>query len=438
MISGILRTKRDGGELSEEQVRAFVQGTTDGTLTDPEVVAVLTAIHMFGLEHGELTLLTRAMLESGEALDLEGLDRPVADKHSTGGIGDKVSLALAPAVAACGVVVPMISGRGLGHTGGTLDKLEAIPGLRTELTARQVRDVLESAGAAIVAQSAELVPADRRLYALRDAAGLVDSVPLIASSILSKKLAEGLDTLVLDLKFGSGAFLVEPARGRELGRTMLALAREFGLHAVAFQTSMAQPLGRAVGAALEMSEAIECLSARGPDDLRELVVTFGAEMLVGAGAEQEAGQGRARIEEALDGGEGRDVLARMVEAQGGDPRVVDDPGILPQAKGISLWCSPASGVLEVLDCRRIGGALAALGGARQPGSDQGPDPAVGLHWLRRAGDEVRVGDALAEIHYQNRDGLDRAEAELTAAVGFEGSEPAPLIHAQLVPDDPAQ
>ncbi|MEE8467771.1 MAG: thymidine phosphorylase [Planctomycetota bacterium] len=438
MTPGILTTKRDGGELSEEQIRAFMRGTVEGTLTDPQVVAVLAAVHMFGLTNRELTLWTRAMLESGEQLDLEGLGRPAADKHSTGGIGDKVSLALAPAVAACGVTVPMISGRALGHTGGTLDKLEAIPGLTTELSPRKVRDVLQRAGAAIVAQSAELVPADRRLYALRNAAGLIDSVPLIVSSILSKKLAEGLDTLVLDLKFGSGAFLVEPEEGRELGRTMLALAGDFGLHAVAFQTSMAQPLGRAVGGALEVIEAIECLSARGPEDLRELVVTFGAEMLVGAGAAKETISGRARIEEALDGGEARDVLARMVEAQGGDPRVVEDPGQLPQARGISIWCSPASGVLEVLDCRRIGGALAALGGAREVGSDGGPDPAVGLHWLRRAGEEVRAGDALAEIHYQDRDGLERAEAELAAAVGFEGGDPAPLILARLFPDDPAQ
>ncbi len=438
MTQEILRTKRGGGELSEEQIRAFMQGTVDGTLTDPEVVAVLAAVHMFGLGKSELALWTRAMLESGEQLDLEGLDRPVADKHSTGGVGDKVSLALAPAVAACGVAVPMISGRGLGHTGGTLDKLEAIPGLTTRLSPHKVRDVLERAGVAIVAQSAELVPADRRLYALRDAAGLVDSVPLIASSILSKKLAEGLDTLVLDLKFGSGAFLVEPAAGRELGRTMLALARDFGLHAVAFQTSMEQPLGRAVGGALEVREAVECLSARGPGDLRELVVTLGAEMLVGAGAARETSAGRARIEEALDGGEGRDVLVRMVEAQGGDPRAVEDPARLPRAKGISLWCSPGSGVLEVLDCRRIGGALAALGGAREAGSQKGPDLAVGLHWLCRAGEEVRAGEALAELHYQDRSGREHAEAELAAAVGFEGAGPAPLILARLVPDDSAQ
>jgi len=432
---GILRTKRDGGELSEEQIREFMQGTVDGTLADPEVVAVLAAVHMFGLTNRELTFWTRAMLESGEQLDLAGLERPAADKHSTGGIGDKVSLALAPAVAACGVVVPMISGRGLGHTGGTLDKLEAIPGLRTELSPRKVHEVLERAGVAIVAQGDQLVPADRRLYDLRDAAGLIDSVPLIVSSILSKKLAEGLDTLVLDLKFGSGAFLVEPEEGRELGRTMLALAGDFGLHAVAFQTSMAEPLGRAVGGALEVREAIECLSASGPEDLRELVVTFGAEMLVGAGAARETAAARACIEEALDGGEARDALVRMIEAQGGDPRVVEDPTQLPQARGTSLWCSPASGVLEVLDCRRIGAALAALGGAREAGSAKGPDPAVGLHWLRRAGEEVRAGDALAEIHYQDRGGLGHAEVELAAAVGFEGGDPAPLILARLVPDD---
>jgi len=278
-VRRLVGKKSAGGELSTEEIRAFVAGAADGSLADDSLVQVLAAIHRHGASERELWDLTRAMIDSGRTLSFEETPQPKADKHSTGGVGDKVSIPLAPAVAACGVCVPMISGRGLGHTGGTLDKLEAIPGFRTKLSETEIHRALDSTGLAFAAQSEELVPADRRLYGLRDAAGLVDSIPLIASSIMSKKLAEGISALVLDVKFGSGAFLPEPERGLELGRAMLGLAAVQGVRASVFQTAMDRPLGRAVGHALEIDESIDCLAGGGPADLRELVLLFGGEML---------------------------------------------------------------------------------------------------------------------------------------------------------------
>lgn len=426
----IVRSKRDGRALSRTEIEAFMGAYVAQEIPDTLTSALLMAIFQRGMEERELVDWTRAMLESGERLELPG-SAPSADKHSTGGVGDKVSIALAPAVAACGVAVPMISGRGLGHTAGTLDKLEAIPGLTTELSRARMGSVLEQAGAVIAAQADEIVPADRRLYALRDATGLVESVPLIASSILSKKLAEGLSFLVLDVKFGSGAFLADAERGAHLAGTMLGLARSFDLAAVAYQTSMEQPLGSAVGHALEVREAIACLRGGGPEDLRELVVTCGAEMLVGAGAEQERAAARERLEQALDGGDAQDAFARMVAAQGGDARVLEQPGLLPIAPGTALWLAPRSGVLDVVDCRRIGLAAAVLGGVRER-PDNALDPAVGLIWLKRIGDQVRAGEAVCELYHREERGLREAEAHVAAAVDFDtGREAAPLVLGRL-------
>jgi pyrimidine-nucleoside phosphorylase len=414
----VIRAKAVGGELSAEQSRDFMGAYLGGELGDEQATELLAAIFEHGMETRELVAWTEAMLNSGERLSWPGLEGPILDKHSTGGVGDKASLPLAPALAACGAKVPMISGRGLGHTGGTLDKLEAIPGLSTSLSVPRLREIMDQVGVVIAAQTETLVPADRRLYALRDATGYVASIPLIASSILSKKLAEGLDALVLDVKFGTGATMVDPADGEDLARTMLALAEGCGLSTTVFQTTMDQPLGRAVGHTLEVDEALECMRGEGPEDLRELVVTLGGALLSAGGLCDGEEAGRVAIGEVLDDGRARDRFAAMVEAQGGDPLATEDPGRMPRTGSSSVWCSPASGVLDLADCRELGLAVADLGGARGVGLTE-IDPAVGLRWLRRLGDEVRAGDALAEVFYRDGQGLAAAEARLGRVVQFD-------------------
>ena len=426
----LFATKRDGGVLSRGEIDAFMRGYVAGEIADYQAAALLTAIFVHGMQPAELAHWTRAMLASGATLDLSRVAGPKADKHSTGGVGDKVSLALAPAVSACGVAVPMISGRGLGHTGGTLDKLESIPGFATGLEADEFARVLERCGLAFGGQTENLVPADRKLYALRDVTGLIESVPLIASSILSKKLAEGIDALVLDVKFGSGAFLPELERGAELARAMLALAREMGLAATVFQTAMDRPLGRAMGHSLEVSEAIECLRGAGPGDLRELVCTLGAEMLALSGTAATPELGRGRIAAALDDGSALERFAGVVTAQGGDARVLEDPTRLPRAS-VETWRAEASGHLAYADVRALGLAIAALGGGRRVLSDS-IDHAVGLVALRAPGEEVGAGEALFEIHHREGRGLAAARAHLRRAfeLGAAG-ETTPLIASRL-------
>jgi pyrimidine-nucleoside phosphorylase len=418
----IIRFKRDGGELSSEQVRSFLTAYVAGHVTEPQATAMLASIFLRGMEPDELARGTDGMLATGERLTWE-LDRPVVDKHSTGGVGDKTSLVLAPALAACGAAVPMISGRGLGHTGGTLDKLEAFAGLSTELSLDEVRRVVGEVGCVIAAQSDELVPADRGLYALRDATGLVESMPLIASSILSKKMAEGLDALVLDVKYGSGAFLPDHEEGQTLAGVMLDLAGREGLPVRILHTAMDQPLGQAVGHSLELTECIEVMRAGGPEDLRSLVVELGAELLSAAGVVADVEAGRGRLARTLEDGSALEVFDRMVAALGGNPEE------LPHARAVDLWLAPASGVLDVVDCRAIGRAAVALGGGRHGPSDR-INPSVGVRWMRRVGDEVRAGDLLAELHHAGT-GVERAQAELQAAIAFDtGRAPSPLVHAR--------
>jgi pyrimidine-nucleoside phosphorylase len=430
----ILRTKRDGGELSPDQIRAFLEGYVSGAIPDYVASALVTAIFVHGMGEEELACLTEGMLRSGRVFDFAGLGRPTADKHSTGGVGDKVSIPLAPAVAACGVAVPMISGRGLGHTGGTLDKLESIPGFSTALEPDDFERVLADTGVALAGQTADLVPADAKLYALRDATGMIESIPLIASSILSKKLAEGISSLVLDVKFGSGAFLPDPERGRALAETMIALAGRLGLRACAFQTAMDRPLGRTAGNSLEIAESIECLRGAGPADLRELVCTLGGAMLAMSGVVPDEAAGRFRIGACLDDGSALQVFAKVVEQQGGDPLVVEDFTRLPAASDVAMVAAPGSGRLAYGDVRKLGLAVVELGGGRRQLGDD-VDPGVGLVFLREAGAEVAAGDELVLVHHASGRGLEAARALVEEALDLDtGEAPQPLVRARLGAD----
>ncbi len=402
-------------------------------LSDEAAVQMLAAIFEQGMEKEELFGWTQAMLESGEQLRWSHMDGPILDKHSTGGVGDKVSLPLAPALAACGARVPMISGRGLGHTGGTLDKLEAIPGFNTALSVERIGEILSSVGAVIAAQTAELVPADCRLYALRDATNLVASEPLIASSIMSKKLAEGLGALVLDVKYGTGATAGEPALGEQLARTMLDLSQRFGLQACAFQTSMDEPLGHAIGHTLELDETLDCLRGGGPSSLREVTATLGGALLALGGLASDEDAGKAAIEARLDDGAALTKFGQMIAAQGGDEGIIDHPDRMPRAPKVALWKSPASGLLDVNDCRELGLAVADLGGAR---SEQGGDldHGVGMRWLQSIGTAVQAGEPLAELYYQRESELQRAQGRLAKAVSFDTGRPLrPLVLQRLDP-----
>ena len=407
--------KRDGRPLSDDEIRWFISAYTRGDLLDYHAAGLLGTIFVRGLDERELGTWTLAMLESGSRLDLSHVPQPKVDKHSTGGVGDKVSLALAPALAACGMAVPMISGRGLGHTGGTLDKLEAIPGFVTRLSEDEIVRVLDECGLVFAGQTERLVPADKKLYALRDATGLVEAVPLIASSIMSKKLAEDLDVLFLDVKYGSGSFMPDPADGERLARTMLGIARSCGLKCSVALTAMDRPLGRAVGHALEVAEIGECLAGGGPADLRELVVAQGGEVLHLAGAAASHEDGRQRIAAVLDDGHARALFEVVIKAQGGDPRVVARPQLLPQAPAVEPFLADRDGFLSFHNVREVGLAVAALGGGRLRIDDQ-IDPAVGLVWRRAAGEAVRAGETLCEIHHRSGHGLARCQSLLTNAV----------------------
>jgi pyrimidine-nucleoside phosphorylase len=399
----LIRNKRDGGELADDELRAFVAGVTDGSFADYQVSAMLMAIFFRGMSDRELATFADAMLRSGEILDLSSIDRPRVDKHSTGGVGDKISLPLAPAVAACGAAVPMVSGRGLGHTGGTLDKLESIPGFRIDLpVADFIRQVAEL-GVCLIGQTAEIAPADRRLYAIRDVTATVESIPLIASSIMSKKLAEGIDALVLDCKVGDGAFMKREADARELAAAIRAIGAAAGKKVHVCLTDMNAPIGRMVGNALEVAESIEVLGGGGPADTRELTCVLGGEMLVAAGIEADPAAARARIEAALDGGEALAVFEKMVAAQGGDPRVVSDPdGILPRARHRREIRAPRAGAVAAIGAETVGVAALALGAGRARKEDA-IDPAAGIELLCRVGDRVEKDQPLAVLHYNDRD-----------------------------------
>lgn len=397
-------------------------------IPDYQMAALAMAIYFNGLDRTETGALTDAMLHSGAVLDLDHLKMARVDKHSTGGVGDKVSLILAPLVACLGVAVPMMSGRGLGHTGGTLDKLEAIPGFRTDLSLARVTEQLERIGCALIGQTREIAPADRRLYALRDATATVESIPLISASIMSKKLAEGLTGLVLDVKRGSGAFLPELDRGLALARTMIELGADHGCPVVALMTAMDRPLGRACGNALEVEESIMALRGEGPPDLMKVTYALGAEMLVLAGVAADRDDALRRMAVAISSGRAAAKFQEIIAAQGGDPRVVDDPSILPQAAECELFLAPRGGVIAQVEPRAIGRGITALGGQRTKVED-GIDPSVGFVITARPGDVVRAGEPLATVFAKDRAGVDAGLAALRTSITIaeDAEPPLPLI-----------
>ena len=467
----IIAAKRDARSLSRGEITAFVRGATDGSWADYQLSAMLMAICIRGMDTDETASLTEAMMRSGVIADLSAVRAPKVDKHSTGGVGDKVSIHLAPMVAACGLAVPMMSGRGLGHTGGTLDKLEAIPGFRTGLTLPEYRAQMEKIGIALIGQTAELAPADKKLYSLRDVTGTVESIPLITGSILSKKLAEGIDSLVLDVKFGAGAFMREKARARELAETMVAACARLGKPARALLTAMEQPLGRAVGNALEIAECLECLRGRGPADLMEVTYALGENMLLLAGVARTAAGARARLENAIASGAALEKFRALIIAQGGDARVIDEPEkFLPQAKyraavvagkgGCDDAPAPGSaGILPADGAKRrpsVAGAflnayvasvnaleiaLAALrlGAGRVRAGDK-IDHAVGIDHLVKIGERVAPGDTLAVVHASSEAALALACESVARAIAFSPAPvaPPPLLDEVIGAVDPTR
>jgi pyrimidine-nucleoside phosphorylase len=420
----VIRQKRDGGVLAPEAIAAFVRAATDGTWPDYQLSALLMAIVWRGMILDEAVALTDAMVRSGHRLDLFEFDATAVDKHSTGGVGDNTSLVLAPLAAACGAVVPMMSGRGLGHTGGTLDKLEAIPGFRVRLTEDEAKAVLRKTRCVLIGQTDDIAPADRKLYALRDVTATVESIPLICASILSKKIAEGIGALVLDVKVGRGAFMKTRADARQLARWLVDIAQKNGVKTEALLTSMDEPLGRAVGNANEVIEAIETLKGRGPTDLEVLSVRLAARMLVLAGIETDDLRAEGRVRQAIADGTGLETFRRIIEAQGGDPRVIDDYGRLPRAKGESPWCAPHAGYVTRIDAEAVGRAAVALGAGRDR-ADAGVDHGVGIEIVAPVGSSVTAGAPILTIACDDPARVRAAERVLDGAIAV-GDELPPL------------
>ncbi len=423
----LIEAKRNGEVLEPADLRAFLEGYLAGAVEEYQMASFLMAVLFRGLDARELDVFVTTMLGSGASLDLSYLGAPRIDKHSTGGVGDKVSLVLAPLVAELGVYVPMMSGRGLGHTGGTLDKLEAIPGFRTDLSLERFHEVLRSVGCVMIGQTADIAPLDRRLYDLRSVTGTVPSIPLIAASIMSKKLAEGLTGLVLDVKVGSGAFLGDPTQALELARTMVAIGETRGVPTEAYLTAMDRPLGAAVGNALETAEAFECLAGGGPGELRELVVHLAAAMLrLGGDTRSEAGL-RGVAAACLDDGRALRRMERLVDAQGGDPAVVAAPDRLPRAPVRRVIRADREGTVAAILPRPLGEAVVAMGGGRSRLGDD-VDPAVGFRVRTRVGASVRAGEVLAEVHAADDVAAEAGAHAIRTAVRFgEDAEALPLV-----------
>jgi pyrimidine-nucleoside phosphorylase len=410
----LIERKKRGGELSPDELAGLMRGYLAQQVPDYQMAAWLMAVVWRGMSDAETLALTGAMVESGATLEWPGLDRPTVDKHSTGGVGDKTSIVLVPLMAAAGAAFVKMSGRGLGHTGGTLDKLESIPGFRCELPLDEMRAQVMRIGAALVGQSPELVPADKQIYALRDVTGTVDSVPLIASSIMSKKLAAGARSIVLDVKIGSGAFMQTREDARVLARALVAIGARAGRQTRAVLSAMHQPLGRAVGNALEVREAIDTLRGEGPADLWALTLELGAHLLEMAGLAPSLAEGEAMLVRLRDSGAGAAKLAELIQAQGGEPRVVDAPQALPAAPVVRAFTAEAGGWVAAADARGIGDAALGLGAGRRTKADA-VDPAVGVMVQARIGGRLEAGQPLAEIHARSDGDAEAAAARLRAA-----------------------
>ncbi|MEP7066310.1 MAG: thymidine phosphorylase [Gemmatimonadota bacterium] len=431
----LIERKRDGGRIEPGEWRALLGAYVAGHVPEYQMAAFLMATYLRGLDRDETAALTEAMLRSGGTLDLRALAAPHIDKHSTGGVGDKVSLVLAPLAAAVGIVVPMVAGRALGHTGGTLDKLDAIPGFRNDLSLAQARRQLETIGCVLLGQTGEMAPVDRKLYALRDATATVESIPLIAASIMSKKLAEGLTGLVLDVKRGSGSFPQTLDRGLELAQLVIALGAAHECPVVALVTAMDRPLGRACGTALETEEAIHALHGEGPQDLMEVTYALATEMMMLGAMVADREAARDRLETAIASGAAAEKFKEIIAAQGGNPAVVDDPALLPQAEALELFRATRRGFVAQIEPRAVGRGIIALGGGRLRMEDT-IDPGVGFVITVKPGDWVEVGEPIASVFAKDEAGLRAGAAALREAIriGDEAEPPLPLISHRVTED----
>ncbi len=428
----LIRKKRDGGRLTLDELKYLVTGAVSGTIPDYQITAFLMAVYFQGMDDHETADLTDVMAHSGAMNDLSDMPGYPVDKHSTGGVGDTTSLVLIPLLAAAGLTVAKLSGRALGHTGGTIDKLESIPGFRTDLSRAEFLGLVRKNGLALADHTADMVPADRILYELRDVTATVESLPLIVSSIMSKKIAGGAKGIVLDVKTGAGAFLPEIEESRELARALVAIGVKLGRRISALITDMSQPLGHMVGNALEVKEAIDTLKGDGPQDLEDLCCALGAELLVFSGQDPDRDQAKKQLHGLLLDGSALAKFRLLVEEQGGDVRVIDDPQILPQAREKIAITAPRSGIVSELNALAIGKAAGILGAGRMT-MDDVIDPAVGIEVVRKIGDQVEIGETLAVLHVNDNANLPQAQEMVTAAyrIGDGPAAPPPLIHERI-------
>lgn len=424
----LILKKREGRELTAAEIKYFISGYNCGEIPDYQAAALLMAIFFRGLCERETAELTMAICNSGDRADLSGIPGSKVDKHSTGGVGDKTTLVLVPLVAAAGVPVAKMSGRGLGHTGGTVDKLESIPGFNVELLPAQFIEQVRVVGAAVVAQTGNLAPADKKLYALRDVTATVDSVPLIASSVMGKKIAAGADSIVLDVKVGSGAFMKDTENAFELARTMVGIGNRVGRRTVAIVTDMDQPLGRAVGNALEVKEAIDALKGAGPPDLLELCLALGSTMLLLAGRSASLEDGRSQLHKLLESGKALEKFEELISAQGGDPRVTGEGWRLPAANSVQDIAAPLAGYVQAINAAEVGRSAMLLGAGREK-KDARIDLSVGLVLNKKVGDPVQAGESLAAIHANDLGQLEQVKETVLRAytIGLKNPEPRPLI-----------
>ncbi len=418
----IITKKRDGGVLSKEEINQFITGYTRGEIPDYQVSALMMAIYFQGMNETETLALTMAMAESGDLLDLSKIQGIKVDKHSTGGVGDKTTLALTPMVAACGIPVAKMSGRGLGHTGGTIDKLESFPGFRTNINTQTFMDNVNRIGIAVMGQTADLAPADKKLYALRDVTATVDQMSLIASSIMSKKLAAGADAIVLDVKTGSGAFMQREEDAVALAKEMVKIGRNAGRNTIAVVSDMDQPLGYAVGNALEVKEAIDTLRGEGPADFVELCMTLGSQMLIAGGKAQDSTQAKQMLEQVIKDGSALKKLAELVEAQGGDSRAVFDNSMLPQASMVEAVRAPKAGFIEKIACAEVGICSLILGGGRET-MESDIDLSVGIVLTKKVGDSVVEGEIIAYLHGNDHGKLEAAKERFLQAYTYSEKQP---------------